>query len=344
MYSSCVLGDMRMQRTVIGVIVILAIVSAGLASLSCSQGGYSGKAETINFGANSSGSCALVYIAQEQGFFAREGLSVNVKDYSSGVAAINAALNGEMDIIWSSEFPLVRAAFAKEGINVIAVINRFSDQYILGSRASGVNSIADLKGKEIGVPRNTISEFYLSRFLMLNGISISAVSLIDVLPAQAMEAISNGSVDAVVVWEPYSTQMKTELGDKAVNWSVQSMQQGFGIISARSDWLARNPDIVVRFLRSLVNAEDYLTHNTKEAQLIIKTRLNIDATSMGILLSESQFSISLEESLIIAMEDEARWMMKNNMTTVKEVPNLLDYIYADGLKLVKPGAVQIPGE
>jgi hypothetical protein len=41
------------------------------------------------------------------------------------------------------------------------------------------------------------------------------------------------------------------------------------------------------------------------------------------------------------MEDEARWMIRNNLTTEKQVPDFLDYIREDGLKAVKPEAVNI---
>jgi NitT/TauT family transport system substrate-binding protein len=204
-----------------------------------------------------------------------------------------------------------------------------------------VKNITDLKGKKIGVPRNTIAEFYLTRFLTLNGIRIGDVSLVDVLPALAIDAISSGSVDAVVVWEPYSSQMKTQLADRAVVWSVQSSQPGFGVISGSSDWLAGNPQIAVRFSRSLVKAEDYLIHNTEAARRIIQKRLNYDDASMNILWSESLFSISLDHALIAAMEDEARWMIKNNLTKERTVPDFMNYIYVDGLKAVKPEAVNI---
>ena len=152
--------------------LFLRCYRSGLALSSCSPGGDTGKAQTINFGSNLSGSCALVYIAQERGIFADQGLIVNNTDYDTGAAAIDAVLNGEMNIAWSSEFRLVRGAFAKEKVSAIAVINRFTDQFILGRSDSGINGIADLKGKKIGVPKNTIAEFYLTRFLTLNGISM----------------------------------------------------------------------------------------------------------------------------------------------------------------------------
>ena len=59
------------------------------------------------------------------------------------------------------------------------------------------------------------------------------------------------------------------------------------------------------------------------------------------LWSENQFSLSLDQSLVTAMEDEARWMIKNNLANEKQVPDFLNYIYEDGLKRIKPEAVNI---
>jgi NitT/TauT family transport system substrate-binding protein len=329
-----------MRRTLRVIGLILTITSLGIDS-SCSQCSYSGRKDTISFGSNTSGACAFIYIAQDQHFFEANGLSVNVRDYPTGAAAIDAVLKSETDFAWSSEFPLVRRAFSKEKISAFTVVNRFSDQYIFGRKDSGVKNITDLKRKKIGVPRNTIAEFYLTRFLTLNGISIGDVSLVDVLPAQAIDTISSGSVDAAVVWEPYSSRMKAQLSDRVVMWSVQSSQPGFGVISGSSDWLAGNPRIVIRFLKSLVKAQDYLIRNTKAARGIIQKRLNYDDASMDILWSESLFLISLDQALIAAMEDEARWMIANKLTNEKRVPDFLNYIYWDGLKTVKPEALNI---
>ena len=57
--------------------------------------------------------------------------------------------------------------------------------------------------------------------------------------------------------------------------------------------------------------------------------------------SRDQFLLSLDQSLIVAMEDQARWMIDNNLTTEKQVPNFNDYIYEDALKEIKPEAVNI---
>lgn len=56
---------------------------------------------------------------------------------------------------------------------------------------------------------------------------------------------------------------------------------------------------------------------------------------------EHQFSLTLDQSLLIAMNDEGRWMIKNNLTTEKVIPDFRNYIYTEGLEEVEPGSVNI---
>jgi NitT/TauT family transport system substrate-binding protein len=94
-------------------------------------------------------------------------------------------------------------------------------------------------------------------------------------------------------------------------------------------------------MESLVQAEDYIVRHQDEARAIVGKRMKFDDTSMEILWPRYQFALSLEQSLITAMEDEARWMIKNNLTKEKTVPDFLGYIYEDSLKAIKPEAVSI---
>ena len=321
---------------------ILGVLLLTVISLcSCSKGGYSGKMESINFGTVPTAANTLVYISQDQHFFTTNGLSVNIKDYATGVATTDALLKGDMDIAWVAEFPFVRRAFAKEKISIIAVAGRFDEQHLFGRIDRGIKTVDSLRGKKIGIPRNTIAEFYLGRFLELHGMNIREVSLVDVPPPQSMDAITRGGIDGIIAWEPYSSQIRVKLADKTVALPIQSGQPGYGAVTGRNDWIKGQPGIVNRFLRSLAQAEDYLTRNPAAAKAILRRRLNYDDAFTETIWSENQFSLSLDQSLITAMEDEARWMIKNRLTSEKTVPNFLDYIYEDGLKAVKPEAVNI---
>jgi len=321
--------------------MVLVAMGTAAGSWSCSKGGDSGKVESISFGTVPVAVAALIYIAQDQQFFAANRLSVNIKDYDTGTATTDALLKGHVDIAWVAEFPLVKRAFEKEKISIIAVVGRFNEQYLFGRKDRGIKTVADLKGKKIGLPRTTIAEFYLGRFLELNRMKIQDVSLIDVSPPKSKEAITSDRIDGVIAWEPYSSQIRMQLADRAAVFPVQSNQPGYGAVTARNDWISGHPEVVSRFLESLAQAEDYMIRNPAAAKAILRKRLNYDDVFTETIWSENQFSLSLDQSLITAMEDEARWMIKNNLTREKQVPDFTNYIYLDGLKAVKPEAVSI---
>jgi NitT/TauT family transport system substrate-binding protein len=62
---------------------------------------------------------------------------------------------------------------------------------------------------------------------------------------------------------------------------------------------------------------------------------------MAAIWPQHQFSLTLDQGLVAAMEDEARWMIEHDLAPEENVPNFLDYIYIDGLEVVKPDAVNV---
>jgi NitT/TauT family transport system substrate-binding protein len=156
-----------------------------------------------------------------------------------------------------------------------------------------------------------------------------------------MDAITSERVDGVVVWNPFAYQIRKQMGDQAVLLRLQSGQPAYALAVARSEWLAGHKPLLIRSLKAIAQAEQYVITHPAEARAIVQKRMNYDAEFMNSIWSENQFSLSLDQSLITAMEDEARWMIKNNLTKEKQVPDFMNYIYVDGLKAVKPEAVII---
>ena len=69
--------------------------------------------------------------------------------------------------------------------------------------------------------------------------------------------------------------------------------------------------------------------------------MNFTETYIETVWKQNQFGLSLDQSLIVAMEGEARWMINNNLTNATLVPDFTNYIYFDGLRTIKPEAVNI---
>ena len=83
-----------------------------------------------------------------------------------------------------------------------------------------------------------------------------------------------------------------------------------------------------------------MAQHPKEAKSIVQKRLKVDAGTIDRIWQQNVFSLTLDQSLITAMEDEARWMISNGLTREKQIPDFLNYVYVDGLKTGKAGGSQ----
>ena len=321
-------------------IILLAMV---LGSASCTQGSYSGQVESITVAWSPFEPGTLLWVAEDQNIFSRNGLDVTLRKYDTGAGSLDGMLNGEADITFGvTEFPMVRSAFGKSEARIIGTAAKIEQQYLVGRKDRGIEKVSDLKGKRIGTTFGTIAEFYLGRFLELNGMNMQDITAVDLkTPAEWENAVAEGVVDAIVTAQPYADLASKRLGNNAIVWPAQGGQYIYGLIVSSEEWIKEHPELVSRFLKSLAQAEEYVIRHPAEAKAIMQKKLSVDDSFVESAWSRDQFSLSLDQSLIAAMEDEARWMIKNNLTTEKTVPDFLDYIYTDGLKAVKPEAVNI---
>ncbi len=331
----------RLTLLLVTIVLVLIIVLSSFFYLSSLQ--YAGNLESLDVAYSPFESLALFWIAQDQGLFSQNALNITVHRYDSGAGALDGVINGEADIaVGTTEFPLVIRTLNQERIQTMGVISKSNFINLVGRKDRGINNVSDLKGKTIGTTYGTIAHYYLGRFLVLNGLSLEEISLVDLrTPIEWVNAVVNGSIDAVATAQPYANSAKEGLGDNAVVWSINSNQPQYTQVIAQQEWIAENPELCRRFLRALYQAEKFIIDRPAEAKAIVKQQMNFSDEYIETVWGQNQFSLSLEQSLIFAMESEARWLISNNLTNQTSVPDFLDYTYIDALVSVKPESVSI---
>jgi len=333
----------RLTMALVAITVILALGAGCSTNSDSSRRNYSGNLESITVAHAQFEPTALFCIAIDQQYFRQNGLNVISHKHHTGAGALDEVLNGKADVsVGAAEFPLVNKAFKKETISTIGSIGKTEFIYLIGRKDLGIEKVSDLKGKRIGTTAGTIAEFYLGRFLDLNSMDMQDIVFVDIkAPTEYGNAIANGDVDAIVSAQPNANSVKERLGANAVFWPVQSNQHLYSLIISTNEWITKHPEQTSRFLTALAQAEEYATRNPAKAKAIVQKQLNLDTEYMETVWSQNKFSLSLDQSLVLAMEDEARWMMNNKVTTETAMPDFNDYIYEDGLKAVNPDAVNI---
>jgi ABC-type nitrate/sulfonate/bicarbonate transport system substrate-binding protein len=338
---------MQKKSLTAGLAVIAVIALAGLGAwyFLDSQKSAPEPAESITVAYSPFEYTALYWIAEDQHFFEKNGLNITLRKYDSGAASLDGVLNGEADItVGVSEFPLVGKALQNAPVRVIGNIDTGNFIYIVAREDRGIENVSDLKGKRVGTTIGTVAEFHLGRFLTLHGMTLQDITLVDVkTPEGWVNAVADGDIDAISTAQPYADAARDRLGDNAVVWPAQSSQPLFGLVVSMDEWITHHPDTARRVLLSLSQAEEYTIMHPAEARTIVQKQLNLDPEYMDTVWSENQFSLSLDQSLVLAMEDEARWMIANNLTNATAVPDFRHYVYTDGLEAVRPGSVNIIG-
>jgi ABC-type nitrate/sulfonate/bicarbonate transport system substrate-binding protein len=327
---------------VITVVFVLVIVFSSFLFLNYPQNGEVNR-EPIDVAYSPFESLALFWVAQDQGFFSGNGLNVTAHTYASGAAALGGVVSGEADIaVGTAEFPLAIRALNNESVKTMATISKSNFIYLIGRSDRAIYDVLDFKGKTIGTTFGTIANYYLGRFLVLNGLRIEDVTLVDLkTPNDWVNAVVNGSIDAVATAQPYANSAKDGLGANAVVWSINSDQPQYTQAIASNKWIANNPDLCRRFLSALHQAEGFVMDHPAEAKAIVKQQMNFSDAYMETVWSQNQYALSLDQSLILDMENEARWLISNNLTNQTMVPDFTNYIYVAGLASVKPESVTI---
>ena len=157
---------------------------------------------------------APVMIAQDKGYFAEEGLDVELVPFPGGSDPVVLTATGELDLsiagagpaFWNAvaqDLPItVIAPGHQEGIPVATPLMISRESCLSGEIAS----VADLEGKTVTVNAPGATEYWLNAALSTGGLTIDDVN-VEALPfPDAVAALEAGAIDAAMIGEPLATQ------------------------------------------------------------------------------------------------------------------------------------------
>jgi len=284
----------------------------------------------------------LVKIADAKGFFREEGLDVTLQLHPFGKAALQSLLDGKADLATAADTPIMFAMMKGARLSVLATIDTSTrDEAIIARKDRGISAAADLKGRRVGVTLGTAGDYFLDSYLVLNAVSRKDVVIVDMKPDEMTEALMQGKIDAVSVWQPHIANLRRTLGELGIMLHSDSVYtETFDVVSMQTLTRER-PEAIRRLLRALVKAEAFVAANAGESQRIMAEFSGMDGELLAGIWNDFQYNLSLSQSLLVTLEDQARWAIKNGLADRRDLPNFYEALYIDGLKSVKPDAVRV---
>ncbi|MEV4706130.1 ABC transporter substrate-binding protein [Actinoplanes sp. NPDC049316] len=263
----------RAMKVVSGTVAVLFAAATLSACGSDSESGdsaQSGKLTPVTFAMASpswNAGYAVMAVVEAEGFYEQEGLKVTTNLFPSATQAAQQVAGGGADLGLMTVEPV--AIGHDKDLN-LAYFSSYWAKWIYSLEVpagSDVTSIADLKGKKIGVSAVASSGATFARTAMkANGIGEDAASLVPIgAGAQQINAIKSGQVDALALWD-IQYQMVRNAGVTLTPLPVKETADawGGGFATTRKNLEAKK-DILERFGRAVAKAFVFCKANPEAA-------------------------------------------------------------------------------
>ena len=285
---------------------ILVMMIAMIMLLSCMS--FSAFAEGREVHLAIQPSCAFVplVIARESGWIdeAMKELGVEVvwTDFESGPPMNESFAAGQQDIGVIGDVPAVSAVVAGQKNVYIAAAEGGPSYGMLVADDAGIESVADLKGKKIGLTIGSTAQNLTEKLLTNAGLDYNKdVEVINISTGDAQVVLTNGNVDAVVIWEPNVSRLDALDG-------IHLLTDGGDIVKAylTQYWratkaYAEDPDAFAEMLSGYFNLDpaliaqaaskynyvlEFSDADVEGLQDTVTFLLNIDAIMSGITVKD----------------------------------------------------------
>lgn len=274
-----------------------------------------------------------IYVGVAKGYFAKEGIDLQITRFTTGSAATDAFLAGRGDIVQTCE--LASLGMWNRG-GAVGIAPDFWDTgttYLIARPE--IKSPADLAGKPIGTTIGSTTEYFLAVYLRAHNIAYpSGVTAVNLPPAAMVPALARGDISAATEYTPFQFQaLKATPGAYLLSSNREPYFTETCTTSATTDFVKNHHNELIGFLKALHEADIYANTHQQEAAQIGGTPIQTSADDVYSLVSHIHYDMTFDARYRSDMEQVAAFFHRPAPDWSK------DFDTAD-LKLVSPGLVK----
>lgn len=285
---------------------------------------------------------AALLIAEAEGYFASEGLSLNIIHCVNGRRCLKHLFDGEAQFSTVADTPLVLSAFSRADFAILATITGSIRSNKLAVRADrGIRSPTDLAGKRIGIVKGTTGHYFTEAFLLYYGIALKQVTFVPLEQSQLVAELTAGRIDAAGGFEPLGYNARQTMGDQVQFLPSPMIYNETVHLVASKALIGKHDAEMTKLLRAIQRGNRLIKSDPAKARAIVAARLRSDPKFIDAVWNEFQFELALDQSLVTSFAAQARWAVRQGMVTGPDMPNFLMIMHPDTLGKLSPRSVTL---
>lgn len=204
-------------------------------------------------------------MAQEKGFYAEEGLEVEVLEGSGSGNAVKVVGAGRYPIGMADANRIVAGRVQSVPVTSVMTLFYTSPVLVISLKEKGITKLEDLIGKKVGDSPASANLLLWRAAMTKAGLDYNKVNLIALDPKLKVPALVSGQVDVIM-----GQTQPADLEAEGVH--VNAFSLGLDIVAdsviVNDTFLKENPDIIRAFLRASLKGVEYVKNNPAETQEI----------------------------------------------------------------------------
>jgi len=263
---------------------------------------------------------AVSIVAIANDYFREEGLMVKGLRFSSGPACSEALYSGSADVGTMGDTTAIIATARKAPVTIVASHGGGEHRHrIVVAASSAADSISDLKGKRVAVKKGTSTYGGLLAYLVANGMRQDSLKLMDMRPSDMIDALSSGSIDAIVASEP--TPSLAEQRGGRVLATLGGLGNSYPILlMMREEFLRERPDAAARFLKAMSKAAAFINNSPDEATVLLSKVTGLAPDVVAVSLKLHSYAVGLDAATEASLTATARFLQEQKI--VETAPDM----------------------
>ncbi|SCL33764.1 NitT/TauT family transport system substrate-binding protein [Micromonospora rhizosphaerae] len=278
-----------MRRFITSAIAAVAVLTVTAACGSSDAGGSGEKAggtAKVKVGAIPIVDVAPLHLGKEKGFFAEQGIDVEVVNTTGGAAAVPGVVSGEFDFAFGNLVSLIVARSNNLPLKAIAEGNSSTGQQgkdfggVVVPKDSPIKSAAELSGKTVAVNNlKNIGDTTVRASIRKAGGDPTNVKFVELAFPDMPAAVAAKRVDAAWIVEPFFTVAQNQ-GARVIasNFVDTAPNLTISAYFTTEKNIKQNPDLVKRFTAAIEKSLKYAQEHPAEARAVLLKYTKIDPT------------------------------------------------------------------
>ena len=325
-----------------------AAPAAAAAPASTAAGPAAAEHETIQYGYNPILAGGPMYLAQDRGYFAEQGLSVEFTPFDSGALMIAPASAGQLDVIAAVPSPsLFNALVRNVDLRAIAAQSWSTTTLLLRkdlADSGQVKTLQDLKGKRVSFNvEGSPVDYQLRKVFLSQGMTLQDLDVVRLANTDLAAALANGAVEAGVASDPLPVMIEQRgIGVRFVNSGDVIGPQPSGLLVVGPGMASRGDATATRFLVAFLHGlRDELgaIHEHKitdpDVLAILSKWTKVPAATIGEVDTPGA-DPSGRIDLANMKEQQEFWVQEGQVPTRADLDRFVDYKYLDAALAQSP--------